>query len=85
MKEPECSSFISFPIHEKEELERIGYMVQRDNLLRNFGIPELVYRLLHNIKPNNKKPQIIGSSGKEVNVYSVSIKKRTFRGFFFSP
>ena len=73
VKEPESSSFISFPIHEKEELERIGYMVQRDNLLRNFGIPDLVYRLLHGIKPH-KKPQIVGSSGKEVNVYSVSLK-----------
>ena len=48
-------------------------MVQRDNLLSNFGIPDLVYRLLHGIKPH-KKPQIVGSSGKEVNVYSVSLK-----------
>ena len=46
--------------------------MQRDNLLRNFGIPDLVYRLLHGIK-QHKKPQIVVSSGKELNVFSVSI------------
>ena len=75
-KSPEKTSFISFPILEKDELERIGYMVQRDNLLRNLGVPELVYRLLNGIKPT-RKPQMKSSSGKQINVYNV-------RFFFFN-
>lgn len=65
----ECNSYIPIPILEKDELERIGHMVQRDHLLRNVGIPDIVHRLLNGVKPN-KKPQVKGSSGKEVNMYN---------------
>ena len=70
-KKPESSSFISLPILEKDELERIGYMVQRDHLLRNLGIPDLIYRLLNGIKPR-KKTDLTKSTCKEINVYNVS-------------
>ena len=36
------------PIDEDEELERIGAMLQRDNLIRSLGVVEHVYCLLHN-------------------------------------
>ena len=73
MKKPESSSFISLPILEKDELERIGHMVQRDHLLRNLGIPDLIYRLLNGIKPRKKtQPSTTKSTCKEINVYNVS-------------
>ena len=34
-------------IAEDEELDRISGLLQRENLVRGLGIPELVYRLLH--------------------------------------
>lgn len=34
-------------IAEDEELERIGGLLQRDNLVRGLGIVEHVYRMLH--------------------------------------
>lgn len=48
-------SFISLPIIEKEEYERIGSMMQRDTLLRMLGIPELVKELLK-YQRNSCKP-----------------------------
>lgn len=69
IKKPESSSFISLPILEKDELERIGYMVQRDHIIRNLGIPDLIYRLLNGIKPR-KKTNMIKSTCKEINVYN---------------
>ena len=35
------------PIDEEDELERLGAMMQRDNLIRSLGVVEQVYRLLH--------------------------------------
>jgi len=81
VKVPEKTSYISLPILEKDELERIGYMIQRDNLLRNLGVPDIVYRLLNGIKPS-RKPQIKSSSGKQINVYNVSIVT-SFCFYFF--
>lgn len=54
-KRHEFNSLNPHPINEREELERIGSITQRDNLLRTLGIPDFVYRLLHGSKPAMEK------------------------------
>jgi len=51
----ECNSQLAMAISERDEIERIGYIMQRDNLLKTLGIPDFVYRLLNGTKSTSYK------------------------------
>ena len=41
-------------INERDEIERISSLMQRDNLLKTLGIPDFVYRLLQGLKSTGR-------------------------------
>ena len=52
----DADSLKPIPIDEKEEIERISAMMQRDNLVRSSGVYDQVHRMF------NGNPDLVGTN-----------------------